>query len=138
LNLKLQAPLLTPVRVRFASRMMLMLPGTSLLTLPTDIAELLNSRIGAKKSRNGSYQLDCSKVPSLPEFTFYFGGKPYPLSGRDYVLEVSEGTCISAFTGVDINLPEGSLWIIGNVFLRKYFTVYDPGRNVVGFAEAAI
>jgi hypothetical protein len=26
----------------------------------------------------------------------------------------------------------------GNVFLRKYFTVYDPGRNVVGFAEAAI
>ncbi|RDB26453.1 Vacuolar aspartic protease [Hypsizygus marmoreus] len=81
-------------------------------------------------------QVDCSKVPNLPELSFYFGGKPYPLKGSDYILEV-QGTCISAFTGLDINLPGGSLWIIGDVFLRKYFTVYDLGRNAVGFAESA-
>ncbi|KAF9457020.1 aspartic peptidase A1 [Collybia nuda] len=109
--------------------------GTSLIALPTDIAEMLNTQIGAKKSWNGQYQVDCSKVPSLPELSFHFGGKPYPLKGSDYILEV-QGTCISAFTGMDINLPGGSLWIIGDVFLRKYFTVYDLGRNAVGFATS--
>ncbi|KAF8076439.1 aspartic peptidase A1 [Lyophyllum atratum] len=110
--------------------------GTSLIALPTDMAEMLNTQIGAKKSWNGQYQVDCSKVPDLPELSFYFGGKAYPLKGSDYILEV-QGTCISAFTGMDINLPGGSLWIIGDVFLRKYFTVYDLGRNAVGFANAA-
>ncbi|KAK2466242.1 hypothetical protein APHAL10511_001884 [Amanita phalloides] len=105
--------------------------GTSLIAVPTDVAEMLNTQIGAKKSWSGQYQVDCAKVPSLPILTFYFGGKPYPLKGTDYILQVSS-TCISAFTGMDINLPWGSLWIIGDVFLRRYFTVYDLGRNAVG------
>ncbi|KIM46146.1 hypothetical protein M413DRAFT_64631 [Hebeloma cylindrosporum] len=109
--------------------------GTSLIALPTDIAEMLNTQIGAKKTWNGQYQVECSKVPSLPELSFYFGGKAYPLKGTDYILEV-QGTCISAFTGMDINLPGGSLWIVGDVFLRKYYTVYDLGRGAVGFAPS--
>jgi saccharopepsin len=109
--------------------------GTSLIVLPTDIAEMLNTQIGAKKSWNGQYQVDCAKVPSLPDLSFYFGGKPYPLKGTDYILEV-QGTCISAFTGMDINLPGGNLWVIGDAFLRRYFTVYDLGRDAVGFAES--
>jgi len=110
--------------------------GTSLIALPTDIAEMLNTQIGATKSWNGQYTVDCAKVPSLPDLTFHFGGKPYPLKGSDYILDV-QGTCMSSFTGLDINLPGGSLWIVGDVFLRKYFTVYDLGRNAVGFATAA-
>jgi len=96
---------------------------------------MLNAQIGATKSWNGQYQVDCAKVPDLPDLSFYFNGKPYPLKGTDYILEV-QGTCISSFTGLDINLPGGSLWIIGDVFLRRYFTVYDLGRNAVGFAES--
>jgi saccharopepsin len=126
--------------------------GTSLIVVPTDIAEMLNAQIGATKSWNGQYQIDCAKVPSLPSLSFTFGGKAYPLQGSDYILEL-QGTCISAFTGMDINLPGGSLWIIGvfpfycvsscllitftgDVFLRKYYTVYDLGRDAVGFALA--
>ncbi|TFK75870.1 aspartic peptidase A1 [Pluteus cervinus] len=110
--------------------------GTSLIAVPTDVAEMLNAQIGAKKSWNGQYTVDCAKVPSLPELSFYFGDNVYPLQGSDYILEV-QGTCISAFTGMDINLPGGSLWIIGDVFLRKYFTVYDLGKHAVGFAPSA-
>jgi saccharopepsin len=109
--------------------------GTSLIALPTDIAEMLNAEIGATKSWNGQYTVPCDKVPSLPELSFYFGGKPYPIKGSDYILNV-QNTCISAFTGMDINLPHGSLWIIGDVFLRRYFTVYDLGKNAVGFATS--
>jgi saccharopepsin len=109
--------------------------GTSLIALPTDIAEMLNAQIGATKSWNGQYQVDCAKVPSLPDLSFYFDGKPYPLKGTDYILEV-QGTCISSFTAFDINVPGGALWIIGDVFLRRYFTVYDLGRHAVGFAKS--
>ncbi|KAG9074800.1 Vacuolar protease A [Ceratobasidium sp. UAMH 11750] len=111
--------------------------GTSLIALPTDFAEMINAQIGAKKSSNGQYTLDCNAVSGLPDLTFKFGGKPYALKGTDYTLNV-QGTCMSAFTGIDINLPDGGgLWIIGDVFLRKYFTVYDVGRDAVGFAESA-
>jgi saccharopepsin len=124
--------------------------GTSLIVLPVDIAEMLNAQIGAKKSWNGQYLVDCSKVPDLPELSFYFGGKAYPLKGSDYVLEV-QGTCMSSFT--PMNLP-GGLWIIGmsslgrvnltmtnrmitgDVFLRRYYTVYDLGRDAIGFAKS--
>ncbi|KAI0081774.1 endopeptidase [Panus rudis PR-1116 ss-1] len=110
--------------------------GTSLIALPTDVAEMLNTMIGAKRSWNGQYTVDCDKVPSLPDLTFFFDGKPYPIKGTDYILNV-QGTCISAFTGLDINLPDGgSIWIIGDVFLRRYYTVYDLGRDAVGFAKA--
>ncbi|KAG8218870.1 Asp-domain-containing protein [Butyriboletus roseoflavus] len=110
--------------------------GTSLIALPTDVAEMLNTQIGAQRSWNGQYTVDCSKVPSLPDLTFYFDGKPYPLKATDYILNV-QGTCISSFTGLDINLPGGALWIIGDVFLRRYYTVYDLARDAVGFATAA-
>jgi saccharopepsin len=110
--------------------------GTSLIALPTDIAEMLNTQIGAKKSWNGQYTVDCATVPSLPDLTFHLGGKPYPLKGTEYILNV-QGTCISAFIGLDINLPDGgSIWIIGDVFLRRYYTIYDLGKHAVGFAEA--
>ncbi|KAI0719554.1 endopeptidase [Cerioporus squamosus] len=111
--------------------------GTSLIALPTDMAEMINTQIGAKKSWNGQYTVDCAKVPSLPDLTLTFNGKPYVLKGTDYILEV-QGTCMSSFTGMDINLPGGgSLWIVGDVFLRKYYTVYDHDKDAVGFAPAA-
>ncbi|GAA5938631.1 hypothetical protein JCM3775_002178 [Rhodotorula graminis] len=110
--------------------------GTSLIALPTDIAEIINRDIGAKKGWNGAYTVECSTVPSLPALTLYFGGIPYKLDAKDYILE-AQGTCISAFQGLDIPAPLGPIWIIGDVFLRKFYTVYDYGRSAVGFAKSA-
>jgi hypothetical protein len=103
-------------------------PGTSLIALPTDIAEMLNTQIGAKKSWNGQYTVDCNTVPDLPDLTFYFNGKPYPLKGTDYILNV-QGSCLSAFTPMDINLPDGSsIWIIGEC-LRQHRTACVASAN---------
>jgi saccharopepsin len=111
--------------------------ASSLIVMPVDIAEMLNTLIGATRSRSGQYTIDCSQVPGLPELSFYFGGTPYPLQGKDYVLEV-EGECTSVFIGINLDgLADGVLWLIGTAFLRRYFTVYDLGRNAIGFAQAA-
>ncbi|CAH7675620.1 saccharopepsin [Phakopsora pachyrhizi] len=109
--------------------------GTSLIALPTDTAEIINAEIGAKKSWSGQYTVDCSKVADLPDLTFNFGGKDFTISGEDYILQV-QGTCVSAFTGLDMPPKIGELWIIGDVFLRKWYTIYDLGKNAVGFAKA--
>jgi len=107
--------------------------GTSLIALPSDVAEMLNAEIGATKSWNGQYTLPCDKVPSLPELSFFFNKQRYPLRGSDYILNIQD-TCISAFQGLDI--PGLNIWIIGDVFLRRYYTVYNLEKNAVGFAEA--
>ncbi|KAI7905562.1 endopeptidase [Cokeromyces recurvatus] len=109
--------------------------GSSLLIAPTTIADLINHELGAKKNWAGQYILDCSNVPSLPEFCFVFAGKDFCLQGKDYVLQV-QNQCISGFMGMDIPEPAGPLWIVGDVFLRKFYSIYDLGNNRVGLAES--
>ncbi len=113
--------------------------GSSLFALPSAEADTINKKIGGKKNWSGQYVVDCESVPDLPELSLGFGGKEFVLKGEDYVLQVSGGAanqCISGFMGLDIPAPAGPLWIVGDVFLRKFYTVYDLGNDRVGFAEA--
>jgi saccharopepsin len=109
--------------------------GTSLIALPSTIAELLNKEIGAKKSFNGQYTVECDKVDSLPDLTFTLTGHNFTIGAHDYVLEV-QGSCISAFMGMDFPEPVGPLAILGDAFLRRWYSVYDAGNNAVGLAKA--
>ncbi len=108
--------------------------GTSLIALPSTLASLLNKQIGAKKSYNG-YTVDCNKRDSLPDLTFTLTGHNFSITPYDYILEV-QGSCISAFMGLDIPEPAGPLAILGDAFLRKWYSVYDLGNNAVGLAKA--
>ncbi|CDS03074.1 hypothetical protein LRAMOSA00476 [Lichtheimia ramosa] len=109
--------------------------GSSLLVTPTTIADLINQELGAEKNWAGQYVIDCNKIPDLPEFCFVFSGKDFCLSGEDYVLNV-QNQCISGFMGMDIPEPAGPLWIVGDVFLRKFYSVYDLGNDRVGLAKS--
>lgn len=75
--------------------------GTSLIALPTTLADLINEEMGAKKGYNGQYSVDCAKRDSLPDVTFTLSGHEFSIGPYDYILEVS-GSCISTFMGMDI------------------------------------
>ncbi|KAI0448223.1 aspartic peptidase domain-containing protein [Xylaria telfairii] len=109
--------------------------GTSLIALPTDLAELLNKEMGAKKGFNGQYSVDCAARDSLPDVTFKLSGYDFSITPYDYILEVS-GSCISTFMGMDFPAPVGPLAILGDAFLRKWYSIYDLGKGTVGLAKA--
>jgi len=109
--------------------------GTSLLVAPPDVVSAFGKKIGATNVLGKEWTIDCSKIDSLPELEIQIAGKAFNLSGKDYVLNVS-GQCLLGMTGMDLS-REGLSLILGDVFLRKYYTVFDLGNTRVGLATAA-
>eukprot|EP00656_Telonema_subtile_P007278 TRINITY_DN13413_c0_g1_i2.p1 TRINITY_DN13413_c0_g1~~TRINITY_DN13413_c0_g1_i2.p1 ORF type:complete len:278 (+),score=57.23 TRINITY_DN13413_c0_g1_i2:794-1627(+) len=93
--------------------------GTSLIMLPT-----------VYLSAWPSVQSDCSNVGSLPAVSFTLDSQVYVFEGADYVLKRS-GQCESA-----LQQTTGSMTILGQAFIRKYYSAFDPTNNRVGLALA--
>jgi hypothetical protein len=106
--------------------------GTSLITGPSAEIEKIAASVGATKNIVGQYSIDCSKVPNLPDLEFNINGKPWAVPGKNLVIQAG-GTCLFAMMGMDI--PTGPKWILGDVFMRKFYTVFDYGNARVGFAN---
>jgi len=115
--------------------------GTSLLTGPKEVVDRLQEAIGATKNpMNGQWMLDCKNMDKLPTILFTIGGKQFPLTPEQYVMKVKPiptmdvTLCLSGFMGMD--MPQGPMWILGDVFMGQYYTVFDQGQNRLGFAKA--
>ncbi|MBN3311784.1 CATD protein, partial [Atractosteus spatula] len=111
--------------------------GTSLLIGPSQEIRALHKSIGAIPLLMGVAMIDCKKIPSLPVVSFSLGGKQFNLTGKDYVLNESQAgvsVCLSGFMGMDVPPPAGPLWILGDVFIGRYYSVFDREKDRVGFA----
>ncbi|KAI8025251.1 Aspartic proteinase A1 [Camellia lanceoleosa] len=100
----------------------------------------VNQLCEALPSPNGESAVDCNSLSKLPNVTFTIGSKDFTLTPEQYVLKTGEGDiaiCISGFIALDVPPPRGPLWILGDVFMGVYHTVFDYGNLRLGFAESA-
>jgi cathepsin D len=114
--------------------------GTSLMAGPTTQVAQIQKIIGAFEVVAGEYEVICDLVPMLPNVEITLGGQTFELTPSDYVLKITDegvSVCISGFMGIDIPAPNGPLWILGDIFIGKYYTVFDHGNKRVGVAKAA-
>jgi hypothetical protein len=102
--------------------------GTSLMAGPTEIVNSLTAML--------SVTTNCSNYASLPTLGFVVSGHTLRLQPDDYVDKDEDG-CSIALMALDIPPPKGPLFIFGDPFLRKYYTVYDREELKIGFALAA-
>ena len=118
--------------------------GTSILAGPTAEVKQLATMIGARPvlpfgPYKSQFVIPCAKRAELPHLniTFDDGGEgiAVSLSPMEYVLDV-QGECLFGFTGIDMPLGRDPLWIMGDVFLRAYYSVFDFENKRVGIARS--
>jgi len=117
--------------------------GTSTLVGPTaDVAQVATI-VGATEIAPGEYEISCDTA--LPDLYFTLGTgsrtKQFQVSGDIWKIKICDlevvCTCLMGMIGLDIPPVDGGpFWILGDVFIRQWFTVFDIGNFSLAFAPA--
>jgi hypothetical protein len=110
--------------------------GTSVLTGPTDVVAKFAAMVNATQILPGRYTVPCGSLNTLPTLKISIGGNVWELEGPDYIINDEGVMCMLAFSGIDIPAPIGPIWIMGDPFMRKVFTVFDAGNTQLLMAYA--
>ena len=107
--------------------------GTSLLVGDSPLIEKINEMIGEVKS-------SCENLEELPEIDIMIQGTSYTLKPKDYVLQVEflgYKECMNGFVGMDMPPQLENTIILGDQFMRKYYTMFSyEGNGSISFSSA--
>ncbi|CCW66039.1 unnamed protein product [Phytomonas sp. Hart1] len=106
---------------------------TSLIMLPKNAFDKIVQNTGAVM--NGErYTVDCDMVSLLPKLEMEIGGTKWIFTGEDYIIRYINKACILGMLPKDSKVVDNQNWIIGEVFFRHVYTVFDVDQSTVSFA----
>ncbi|KAL3066193.1 hypothetical protein OYC64_016192 [Pagothenia borchgrevinki] len=104
--------------------------GTSLIVGPNSDISNMNSRVGASTNQYGEATVNCQDIQSMPEVTFTLNGHAFTIPASAYVSQSSYG-CRTGF-----GQGGQQLWILGDVFIRQYYAIFDSSTQTIGLAKS--
>lgn len=99
-----------------------------MIAIPKTISDMIHREMNAIPFVNGLHLVKCEKAKTL---TFNLSGDLYVIGPEDYTIKAKFGYCVSTLMGMD--MPR-EIYILGDVFLRKYYSIYDLDNDRVGLA----
>lgn len=110
--------------------------GTTLLVMsPTD-ALYLHSFINGAQTDGSNFAIPCNTNVTIE---LEFNGAKWPISPQDYVgssMSNDPNLCLSNIQG--LQFPDQNQWILGDVFLKNVYSIFDVANQQVGFAQKSI
>jgi len=103
--------------------------GHSLMSGPPDVIKKLREQIS---SGIKSGQCTDEVIASMPDVSFMIGGKLFTLQPQDYLMNYG-GSCAPAFS--ERKVRNGHDWVLGEHFMRTFYTVFDHDNMRVGFSH---
>jgi len=105
--------------------------GTSVIVGPKSLIDPLIQGITVNQ--------DCSGVESLPSITFTIDNIDYEMTPNDYVVKVEQSGVTECMMGVmGQRMPLTFKYVIlGDSFMRRYYSFFDKVNNRVGFIDTA-
>ncbi|CAK7310768.1 PGC [Vulpes lagopus] len=92
---------------------------------------------GAQADQYGQFIVDYNNVQNLPTLTFLISRVRLSLPYHSFLF-TENGVCALGVQATYLPSSSGQpLWILGVVFLKSYYSIFDIGNNRVGCATAA-
>jgi len=106
--------------------------GTSLIAAPMEALNKLVEETGAW-SYQGKTVMECTTKFTL---RIKVGDLTLTLDEEDLLVPLAYNFCMLGIMGINFPAPMDKLWILGDILMRKYYTVFDYDQAAVGFAPA--
>lgn len=118
--------------LNFTGKFAIIDTGTTYIFLPPADASALHALIPGSEALGENFQIPCSTNATVQ---FTFSGVSYSVSPLDYVGSATNSsgtTCLSNIIGVQTFGSDD--WLLGDVFMKNVYTVFDFDYNRIGFA----